>query len=558
MWQGEAYLSAISASEDRIDTAQEVQDQWTGVIDKLSVAAEELHWARDYGLTTKGDAEGAGFNVADDGTVTPGTEDDEELLQHHQNRINNALNEIDSSDRTQSDAIRQSAETLGRIAGTGGPSFISLPGRKEVDPDTLIGEWSNMRPKDISRQIEQLSESDRNLLLASNPKLVGNTDGVPWSMRFQANALNIRSALIAEENSDQHDQSKINMFQSMLAMSDDPTTTVRPVNFGQRPQSPQNDLVERKFLLFDPDQGQGRTIELLGDISPETDNVGVLVPGTGAEMSTADNYRDRAKDMMAGTSGRTAMLVWQDADFPDTVAKDAPFAHYAKDAAPQLTGFSQELGRNVTENSGDPAITYVAHSYGGAILGTADASGGFYADREVFVETAGAGVGVASEEDWNNLNPDVQRFSMTAPGDYIDIPQNAGDVGLGGGGLSPLGGDPDDFSNVTRLDTGYTEEGDIIAGPSSHSDVFEQRTDSMKNISRVIDGGEVTLYNPRTIEGPHINYNPSSDGNLLNSIDLAITDSALSFLDKKMGNEPSPSDYSVVNEEETRTMNLGN
>lgn len=129
---------------------------------------------------------------------------------------------------------------------------------------------------------------------------------------------------------------------------------------------------------------------------------------------------------------------------------------------------------------------------------------------------------------------------------------------LGGGGLSPLGGDPDDFSNVTRLDTGYTEEGDIIAGPSSHSDVFEQRTDSMKNISRVIDGGEVTLYNPRTIEGPHINYNPSSDGNLLNSIDLAITDSALSFLDKKMGNEPSPSDYSVVNEEETRTMNLGN
>lgn len=383
VWQGDAYLSALSASDERIDIAEEVQDQWTEVIDQLSTAAVELHWAREYCLTTKGDAEGAGLNVADDGTVTPGENDDDEILKHHQDRINNALDDLDAADIAQADALRQSAETLGRITGAGGPSFISLPGRKEVDPDSLISGWEQMSPDAIAKEIEQLSQSDRQLLITSSPWVVGATDGVPWDMRFEANRINIRSSLISEEKSVSPDKDKIKIFESMLAYHDDPATAAKPMTGNGKLDSATNDLVARQFLKFDPYNGQGRTIEFLGNMDSNTDNVAVFVPGTGASMSSADTYRDRAREIVEDSNGRSAALVWQDADFPDTVAKDAPFSHYATDGAPNLVGFSQELTRNIDSSDADPTITYVAHSYGGAILGTADASGGFYADREI-------------------------------------------------------------------------------------------------------------------------------------------------------------------------------
>ena len=63
-------------------------------------------------------------------------------------------------------------------------------------------------------------------------------------------------------------------------------------------------------------------------------------------------------------------------------------------------------------------VTYIGHSYGGSILGTAERLG-LTADRTLYLEAAGAGVGVDDPSDWHNRNPDVLRFSMTAPLDPI-------------------------------------------------------------------------------------------------------------------------------------------
>lgn len=147
---------------------------------------------------------------------------------------------------------------------------------------------------------------------------------------------------------------------------------------------------------------------------------------------------------------------------------------------------------------------------------------------------------------------------MTAPGDNIDIPQNAGTIGFNNTYLSPLGGDPDDFPGVTRLDTGYDDRGNIIAGTSTHSGVFEKDTDAFRNVQNVVDGGNVTLYNPRIISGPHVTYVPEMDDNAFLAVDRALTEAGGSFIDSVFGIERSESDYEVLQEERPRTRGVGN
>ncbi len=97
----------------------------------------------------------------------------------------------------------------------------------------------------------------------------------------------------------------------------------------------------------------------------------------------------------------------------------------------------------------------IGHSYGGSIVGTAEAMG-LTSDRTLFLAAAGAGVGVDDPGDWHNRNPDVLRFSMTAPGDFIEAVQ-----GIPGG---PHGADPDEMPGVIRLRTGRYDDGGVVAG----------------------------------------------------------------------------------------------
>ena len=111
---------------------------------------------------------------------------------------------------------------------------------------------------------------------------------------------------------------------------------------------------------------------------------------------------------------------------------------------------------------------------------------GLTADRTLYVAAAGAGVGVDDPGDWHNRNPAVQRYSMTAPGDLIQSVQ--------GLPLGPHGADPDEMPGVTRLDTGYYDDGRLMAGPAAHSDVLMKPSDAWRNILAVITGGTVTVY----------------------------------------------------------------
>lgn len=107
-------------------------------------------------------------------------------------------------------------------------------------------------------------------------------------------------------------------------------------------------------------------------------------------------------------------------DLPDDIVQDAPFADYARDLGPQLAEFSHDVRQEIDHSSAAPnaQTTYLGHSYGGAVVGRAELAG-LDADRVLHVESAGMGHDVQSPDDLPDSQDDVDRYSMTAPGDVI-------------------------------------------------------------------------------------------------------------------------------------------
>lgn len=555
-WEGTGKEAATLRAEQEIDTALEVRDAFSEGSIELTNAYDSLYWAREFALRTVADAEDAGLTVLDSGTVVPGAETPPELLEYHAGRISGALDDVDRADVTARDQLKAVTVLANSISQSGGHPHISIPGDEAAaSPDSIIASWETMTPEEISTQIAGMSEEERALLVNANPEIVGRTDGVPWEMRFDANEINIFNALTAERRKPVPDKQRIRTLEDMLAPWDNPTTSVRPKKFGQTPNSSSNDQVKRNFLKFDP-SGQGRAIEVVGTIDKNTQNIGVFIPGTGTELNSINGQRERAGLAMKNAP-YTATIVWQDADFPDDVESDASFSNYADTAAPELVEFSQELQRNIGQSAPGATSTYVAHSYGASILGTANTTGGFYSDREVYAAPSGSGTGVETYEDWHNTNPDVQRYTLTAPGDNIGIPQQAGETLLKQFDFDHfvLSENPAKFEAVTRLDTGYYSDGRLIVGPGSHSGIFAADSDSMNNITAVINGGEVTLYNPRSIsyqpegeDSPEFMLTPSGEDSLIGPMENLVK----GYLEgEKYGD---PNNYHVVAEDPPRKV----
>jgi Alpha/beta hydrolase len=300
---------------------------------------------------------------------------------------------------------------------------------------------------------------------------VGNTDGVPWDMRVAANRTNIAQAII-----DTDDPGRVAFYRSLLSEVDDPTGG--------------SERVDRQILAFDP--GRASLVELNGNLSRAT-SVAVLVPGLNTTIEGSAANTQTARRFVTATRGEVATITYLGGPFPrgDNVASalvDAANPRYARDMAPRLVAFSEDVDRTVdaTAATGPPVpVTYIGHSYGGSILGTAEAAG-LTADRTLYLAAAGAGVGVDDPGDWHNRNPHVVRFSMTAPGDFIQAVQ-----GIPGG---PHGADPDEMPGVIRLPTGYYDDGRLMAGPNAHSDVINSPSDAWRTILAVITGDSETLH----------------------------------------------------------------
>jgi hypothetical protein len=252
----------------------------------------------------------------------------------------------------------------------------------------------------------------------------------------------------------------------------------------------------RQVILFSP-EGAGRLIELYGRLGPDTRNVAVVVPGTGTGMGRCEELKEPIAGLVAAAGGNLAIVVWMDGDLPGAISAGSA-SRYAAAPAPRLVAFipdvRQEL-EDTTPRHADVKITVAGHSYGGAVIGTAERLG-LDANRILHVASAGMGNGVRGPADYRNPNRDVQRFSMTAPGDPIRFVQGRGILEIG------YGANPDTFPGVIRLETGCYPDaeqlgdkaGRLLAGGAAHGEVWTPGGEAWTNIYNVLTGGRVTLW----------------------------------------------------------------
>lgn len=244
-----------------------------------------------------------------------------------------------------------------------------------------------------------------------------------------------------------------------------------------------------QVVLFDP--ARGAFAEIVGNLDASTRNIAVMVPGTGANflnMTGPESAYGRCQAFVASDRvhprGSLAVISWMGGDLPQVLATESPQARFAVDLGPKLAQFTDGL----TNPNGVP-VTVVGHSYGGSVVGAAEAAG-MRVDRVVHVESAGAGPGVGDVDEYSYAA--TARYSMTAPGDLIALSQGREMLNLG------HGADPDLLSGVTRLETGLWEDGNpssgFLQGKGSHSAVFEVGSTAFHNILGVMTGGEVSLY----------------------------------------------------------------
>jgi hypothetical protein len=477
-------------------------------------AADVVGRGRDRVLAVLADARAEGCPVADDGTVGPPSEPSALLVICSGGSDTAARAMLDERAAELTRVLQGSLTALGAAdaeaaraidavfdAASAAPAAVR-PAAATGDP---IVDWPQMSQDSIAGQIAAMSEAQRQRLIEHKPHEVGNTDGIPWEMRMAANRINIANAILDERRSlDAPEEVKLRA--AVSAMHDpadaerlwatlhvDPALRAATIaaydgNARHRVEYYETLLAEvpdpldrdrrvpRQILAFDPVRES--LIELSGDLG-RAHALAVLVPGLNTTFDGSADDVATARRFVAGAGGEVAVISYLGGHFPtgDLLAGviDAADPHYALQMAPRLVAFSEDVERR----AGAIPVTYLGHSYGGSILGTAELFG-LTADRVVYIEAAGAGVGVHDPSDWHNRNPAVLRFSMTAPGDPIGLVQ--------GIPLGPHGADPDEMPGVIQLDTGRRLTGAPMAGPSAHSDVINEPSDAWHNILAVITG----------------------------------------------------------------------
>ena len=384
-----------------------------------------------------------------------------------------------------------------------------------------------------------------------HPRLVGATDGMPLWARIEANRLVMRADLrrmgqrdtafaaeIAEER--RQDASSAwrgvrgTMLDAWLRNEAIAAVAAPEVERAAARRADLRDLVTltRRLLHDRVDQGRGRrghrqvvefhpdgrVVELWGSIDEETSQVAVYVGGTGTTVRQFGWPTNIVQALFrADPSGRTAVVTWMGARFPSAIGTQAPFGRFARAAAAPLRDCVE--GLDVPD---DVPITVIGHSYGGTIVGAAEALG-LRVDRVVHAGVPGIGPGIRSvaqypEHDALGRPRHVTRYALTAPGDLIRL-WRKGDAALATATALPLapvrsagawvgervlGADPMTLPGIIDLDTGVWETdrddrraGEVLYGPRGHADCVEPGTTSFRRIVAVIQG-----HDPREITPP--------------------------------------------------------
>lgn len=475
-WTGASRDGAYERVVRERDHAHDVRNVLDQIAEAASDAGVDLTHARDVVLHAVDAALDDGFGVDEKGTVSHVDVTKQERAQTLTASLQKGLAVVSALDEEYGARLEALRDDLAGMAD--GRHDVTLPTGGRADPDAVVQMLVAMTPGARREFLSAIGAAGRLLVAQANPQIVGNLDGVDFDTRAVANEISIRNALIVEEQAGRGapGHPRADRLRAFLAR-------------------------RSRVLAFDNSAG-GHFIEMVGAIGPDTRNAAIFVPGTFAGMDTSDDESAAAAELARRTGG--PVFVYLDGDLPQQLGYErlpailgvvgsigAPLAlrdsaadpRYARAMAPRLVSFARELDTELAAAAPRARTTVIGHSYGGSVVGSAEQLG-LRADNVIYASSAGTGV---FDGPWRNPNPDVARYSLTAPGDPIHYVQS-----LPG---NPHGHDPDTAPGVARLDTGRYADGRLVAGADGHSAYWhDPDSTAFQNMVKVIAGEEPTRY----------------------------------------------------------------
>lgn len=245
-----------------------------------------------------------------------------------------------------------------------------LPGTRVWHRDHSLGRTlpdpQSAAPAAVTAFFARLTEAQRQRLARKYPLVVGNLDGVPAGLRYEANRLALAQALADEQ------RRAADATLSPASRRDAEHTAAEY----QRLLTP-----GRQILAFDP-RGRGQVAEVFGDLST-AQRIAVLVPGSNVDLNHFESTGEparlpagmaqtlRAQMSSAAPGTRTAVVAWADYTTPVGLGADAATARLAQAAVPRLVRLLAGL-RATTRPDAPPAL--FCHSYGSVVCGIAGPS----------------------------------------------------------------------------------------------------------------------------------------------------------------------------------------
>ncbi|WP_405715083.1 alpha/beta hydrolase [Streptomyces sp. NBC_00046] len=232
-----------------------------------------------------------------------------------------------------------------------------------------------------------LTDEQREEYLAVYPDRIGNLDGIPALVRDAANRDNLQLLMGKLEG---RDDAKSQTQLTALREID------RQLRAGSRPPM---------YLLGIGDEGNGRAIVSFGN--PDTaKNVAAYVPGlnTSLDKEFATGDIKRAWDTAKGAQKydhSSAAITWLGYDAPQSPdglsSLSVAGTKRAEEGGVAFNGFM--AGLSATNETGDPHLTAIGHSYGSRTVGAATQHGGGIPGVDDIVLVGSPGVGVDRAED---------------------------------------------------------------------------------------------------------------------------------------------------------------
>ncbi|RKT18204.1 alpha/beta hydrolase family protein [Streptomyces sp. 1114.5] len=431
-WEGDdakAALSYMAKTEQQLNIVKMEADTAALV---LNTVADRIYQAQTNLTNAVKRSVDAGLNVSADGVVSippvgKGEANDPDAIkarqqlasemQGFQSRIDTALKEAQTASDQGNKALGQlSSNALdptkvnGALTGAKNAAAAAMQDLGLVDPYIPDGK----DPEKSAAWWKGLTPEQQEAYLALHPDQIGKLDGLPTTVRDEANRLVLDEKLDAYRSGKPGDfgidedeyKSRINALEEIkrkLTASDG------------------NPEKHQMFLLgIDPEAHNGRAIVSTGN-PDKAQHTAVFVPGTGTVFAGVPGQMDHIRRLQKAAEDKAgdenvAVVSWLGYETPNWLDGSVAQSDRGDAGAPLLRNFTKGLRVAEGDNGVCSHLTLMGHSYGSYVVGVAarDAGG---ANANDILALGSPGMGV--EGAWQ-LNVDPKHVWVgTAKDDFI-------------------------------------------------------------------------------------------------------------------------------------------